>query len=259
MSRRSRPDVARSSPEKPTVLVVDDEQSCQDLFGFYLRSFEVVSAYDAQQAMEAVGTRRPDAIVLDLNLPDQTGFDLLPALRQACPGVPVLIMSAHHSTANVVRTVRAGAVDFIPKSIESYRLLPVTIEMALAAAREARAAARELLAWLDCLTELHAELAPFIAEAIAQLDSEAEVDVYEVLRARTREALANNPLPNPGVAIGLLHRSRREWERFVAELFVAATSGNKRAAGRRLGVSATSVSSRMRAVTPCAVRDPKKA
>ena len=82
----------------PHVLVVEDDQPIQELLSevFLLDGFSVSTAADGLQALEAVRTRRPDVVVLDLMLPVMDGHAFLRALRQAVEWatIPVVIVSA---------------------------------------------------------------------------------------------------------------------------------------------------------------------
>jgi two-component system KDP operon response regulator KdpE len=98
------------------VLVVDDDTAMAGVIAGALRkrSFTVVTASDAGSALEVAGKRRPDAVVLDLGLPDLDGLELLHALR-AWSGVPVLVVSGRTGVADRVRALDAGADDYLTK------------------------------------------------------------------------------------------------------------------------------------------------
>jgi DNA-binding NarL/FixJ family response regulator len=57
-------------------------------------------------------------ILLDLNLPDADGFDVLAELRERHPTIPIVVLSGHHDRANVVRALELGALGFIPKTAQ---------------------------------------------------------------------------------------------------------------------------------------------
>src|SRR4029453_11527561 len=81
------------------VLVVDDEPSLAELLAMALRyeGWEVRSAQDGRNAVRAARDFRPDAVVLDVMLPDIDGLEVLRRLRGEAPDVPVLFLTAKDS------------------------------------------------------------------------------------------------------------------------------------------------------------------
>src|SRR5713226_2969475 len=83
--------------EMRTVLIVDDDELVLRAYGHGLssRGFEVQSAADGLAAMHALRAHRPDAMVLDLNLPKLTGVDVLKFVRSQAglKGMPVVVLS----------------------------------------------------------------------------------------------------------------------------------------------------------------------
>ena len=58
---------------------------------------------------------KPDLVLLDLELPDAGGLELLKELRTMHPGLPVMILTAHDSLANAIESIKLGAFHFLPK------------------------------------------------------------------------------------------------------------------------------------------------
>jgi PAS domain S-box-containing protein len=83
----------------PVVLVADDDRDIVDLLTHTLkqRGYAVMAAYNGREAMAAVARRRPDAILLDLRMPDMDGYEVLASLKadESTADVPVVIMSAY--------------------------------------------------------------------------------------------------------------------------------------------------------------------
>ncbi|MCJ0869618.1 response regulator [Streptomyces sp. AP-93] len=100
----------------PRVLVVDDEPQLARLLVINLkaRKYDVDCAQDGGTALDAVATRRPDVVLLDLGLPDMDGIDVIKRLR-VWSRVPVLVVSARHGSEEKVRALDAGADDYITK------------------------------------------------------------------------------------------------------------------------------------------------
>lgn len=108
-----------------TVLVVDDNRTHAYSLSKHLTEsgFRVLEAHSVATAVELATTHQPDAILLDINLPDGTGFDVCQQLK-ADPGtarIPVVFHSATHDTASA----RSQAADLGAASFLSY---PINIE-----------------------------------------------------------------------------------------------------------------------------------
>lgn len=98
------------------MLVVDDERHIVDFVSMGLegRGMEVRSAQDGHGALSAVEEFRPDVIVLDLMLPDISGFDVCKRVR-AKSDVPILVLSARDEVEDRVAGLNFGADDYLVK------------------------------------------------------------------------------------------------------------------------------------------------
>lgn len=74
-------------------------------------------AGDAAAGLAVVGEHRPDVVLLDLNLPDRPGIDLLPAVLDAAPGVGVLVFTVSTEPADVTLALALGASGFVAKDV----------------------------------------------------------------------------------------------------------------------------------------------
>jgi two-component system, OmpR family, KDP operon response regulator KdpE len=101
---------------RPRILVVDDEPEIQRFLRVALTAagYEPMSAETAQQALKAVATRAPDAIVLDLGLPDRDGKDVLADIR-TFSNVPVIVLSARDREVEKIEALDRGADDYVEK------------------------------------------------------------------------------------------------------------------------------------------------
>jgi DNA-binding NarL/FixJ family response regulator len=103
------------------VLLVDDHALIRDALRGVLKELTddatVLEASDCRQAMRLIEAH-PDLhlILLDLNLPDQDGFAVLVDLRKRYATMSVVVLSALHDRANVLKALDLGALGFIPKS-----------------------------------------------------------------------------------------------------------------------------------------------
>jgi len=111
------------SPQ-PAVLVVDDEVQIVRALTVVLRSagYRVDAAGSREEALAALAVRPPDAVVLDLVLPDGSGVDVCRELR-SWSALPVLVLSAVGDEGEKVRALDAGADDYITKPFSTDELL----------------------------------------------------------------------------------------------------------------------------------------
>ncbi len=121
------------SPQKAKyLLMVEDTASVAALYRSYLTPLEIDINIvgTGREAIESIANREPDLILLDLRLPDMTGMDVLHAVKQKSPDVPVIFMTAHGSIDTAVEAMRHGAQDFLIKPCEADRLR-VTVNNAI--------------------------------------------------------------------------------------------------------------------------------
>ncbi|MFJ3975297.1 response regulator [Streptomyces sp. NPDC090021] len=106
------------------VLVVDDEPQIVRALVINLkaRRYEVDAATDGASALELAAARHPDVVVLDLGLPDMDGVEVIRGLR-GWTRVPILVLSARHSSDEKVEALDAGADDYVTKPFGMDELL----------------------------------------------------------------------------------------------------------------------------------------
>jgi two-component system KDP operon response regulator KdpE len=106
------------------VLVVEDEPGLRQALGINLRArgYEVTLAGSGAQALEAAARRPPDAVVLDLGLPDIDGREVIIGLR-GWTRAPILVLSARAAQGDKVGALDAGADDYVTKPFGMDELL----------------------------------------------------------------------------------------------------------------------------------------
>lgn len=162
------PDQRRSGP-KTRLLVVEDEPNLLEVLAASLRyaGFDTATAATGQEALTEARRHRPDAVVLDVMLPDMDGFDLLPHLRAGAP-VPVLFLTARDATEDKVRGLTIGGDDYITK--------PFSLD--------------EVIARIHAVLRRHRGLGETPATRLAFADLELDPETYEVWRSGERIALS---------------------------------------------------------------------
>ena len=117
---------AGAAPRTPPtrVLVVDDEPQIVRALVINLkaRKYEVDAAHDGATALELAAARHPDVVLLDLGLPDMDGVEVIRGLR-GWTRVPVIVLSARHSSDEKVEALDAGADDYVTKPFGMDELL----------------------------------------------------------------------------------------------------------------------------------------
>jgi DNA-binding response OmpR family regulator len=99
------------------VLVVEDDQPLVRIMTKSLESngFEVISAFDGEEGLRAAHDERPEAIVLDLQLPKLNGTDLCRRLRSEGNSVPIIMLTARSAVPDRISGLDAGADDYLVK------------------------------------------------------------------------------------------------------------------------------------------------
>ncbi|MGZ9935030.1 response regulator [Streptomyces sp. NC-S4] len=101
----------------------DDPQLVRALkINLQARKFEVEEAPDGSSALRLAAARKPDVIVLDLGLPDMDGVDVIKNVR-GWSRVPILVLSARHTSEDKIRALDAGADDYVTKPFSMDELL----------------------------------------------------------------------------------------------------------------------------------------
>ena len=109
---------------KPRVLLVEDTRSLAVVYEQYLRQegYEVVLADCGQQALAQLLASPPPVVLLDLELPDMSGMDILQMITEQQLPCSVVVITAHGSVDVAVEAMRLGAFDFLTKPFDSKRL-----------------------------------------------------------------------------------------------------------------------------------------
>jgi CheY-like chemotaxis protein len=152
------------------VLIVDDEPSIRWMLVEALSSwgYETVEADSGEAALGAVLIEQPAALLLDINLPDSDGLDLLPEIKRRQQQIAVIIITAEALYDNAVAALRRGADDFISKPI-NLEELRFALDQAIKLKRHGeptRVSRKRVLIISDSVTHLPNWLAAFDSQDI---------------------------------------------------------------------------------------------
>ena len=117
-----------SEPEKTTqatVLIVDDESAIRDSLRMVLEyeGLNVVEASSGDQGLQQVRRVQPDAVLLDIKMPELDGLQVLQLLRERGYEMPVIIITGHGDISTAIEATRKGAFDFFEKPLQRDRVL----------------------------------------------------------------------------------------------------------------------------------------
>jgi DNA-binding response OmpR family regulator len=112
-----------------TLLLVEDEREIleNNRCFFETKGYRVLTAENIAGAREHLTNERPDAIVLDIMLPDGNGLDILKELREAGSKTPVIMLTAWGKPSDVARGLQLGANDYLSKPF-TYEVLLARVE-----------------------------------------------------------------------------------------------------------------------------------
>lgn len=114
------------------ILIVDDQQVILDILSEILKEkgYTIHSAKTAAEGLEQFSTVSPDAVFLDIMLPDRSGLEVLDLIHQQDPTIPVIIITAFSSIENAIDAMRRGAYHYIPKPFKNQEVI-LTLKKAL--------------------------------------------------------------------------------------------------------------------------------
>src|SRR5210317_86331 len=126
--------------EKPTLLIVDDEEIIRDLCARALKDYRILQAENGQAALKILEQQEVDLVLAVIMMPIMNGLDLLQQVKERDPTQLVIVMTGYADKDIILRALKARADDFIQKPINLLQL-KTTISKAM----EQKALRRELL------------------------------------------------------------------------------------------------------------------
>lgn len=107
------------------VLVVDNEEEFASTLAarLQLRNITSASAYSGGEALAAIADFRPDVIILDLQMPDMGGLEVLSQVKKIAPTIDVILMTGRGSLETGIAGMELGAFDYLVKPVDLNTLL----------------------------------------------------------------------------------------------------------------------------------------
>ncbi len=109
------------------ILIIDDEDTIREVFSALLKekNYSVEEAETGNQGIEIARRFHPDIILLDMNLPDISGMEVLSFVKESSIPAEVIIITAYGTIKNAVEATRLGAYDYLQKPVDNEELLLV--------------------------------------------------------------------------------------------------------------------------------------
>ena len=108
-----------------TIQIIDDEKEICESIKMILEyeGYNVNYSTSAIQGLKTIEGNQISCLLLDIQMPDMNGFEVLKKVKESIPSLSVIIISAHGSVENAIKATRLGAFDFIEKPIDREKLL----------------------------------------------------------------------------------------------------------------------------------------
>jgi len=169
--------------DNPIVFVVDDDYRVREALSSLIASvgLRVLAFGSAAEFLESEKPDAPACLVLDLELPGTSGLELQRELA-AGDGPPIVFITGHGDIPSLVRAMKAGAIEFLPKPFSEQELLGA-IDAAIVLDREARRKRSELAELqkrYSLLTPREREVLPFVAAGFANKQTAADLGTSEI-------------------------------------------------------------------------------
>lgn len=152
------------------ICIIDDDADFLRLLGLWLESegHKVQAFSTPVQAVKAMERELPDLVITDLRMPEMDGMEVLEAVQELDPELPVILLTAHGSIPNAVAAMRAQAFGYLGKPFSSEEL-----ESLVAAALRQRQASRETSRLRATLKDLAGQMilhrSPVMAKLVDEL------------------------------------------------------------------------------------------
>lgn len=113
------------------VLLVDDAAFMRMRCARLLQEegHDVIEASNGREAVEAYQANRPDAVLMDITMPEMDGLEALRAIREVDPGARVAMLTAMGQQQIVIEAIKSGAKDFVVKPFERERVLAAVAKL----------------------------------------------------------------------------------------------------------------------------------
>ena len=108
-----------------SILIIDDEKEICESVKMILEyeNYDVSYSTNASECLTKLSENNFSALLLDIQMPEMSGFEVIKKVKSRYPNLSVVIISAHSSLENAIKATKLGAFDFIEKPIDREKLL----------------------------------------------------------------------------------------------------------------------------------------
>lgn len=108
-----------TAPSSKRLLVIDDDVKITSLFSeFFSDRYEVETVSTGSEGLSAAKRQRPDAVLLDINMPGMSGLEVLKGIKQLDDRIPVIMVTASEELAAAEQALKDGAFAYLPKPFQ---------------------------------------------------------------------------------------------------------------------------------------------
>src|SRR6185295_11930152 len=122
-------------PNSKRILIIEDDEDYKRLVSAVLtrseEPFEVRTAHTLAQGIALLKQFNPEAVLVDLNLPDSTGYETFLRVRAEAGVIPIIVLTAMDDDSTVLQAIKDGAQDYLVKSLIQPKLIARSMNMAL--------------------------------------------------------------------------------------------------------------------------------
>ena len=107
------------------ILIIDDEPDIRRILSkvFSGENFSVETSENGKQGIKKFQNKNPDAVILDMRLPDMHGLEILGKIKKLDARIPVIVLTAYGEISQAVRAIKMGAFDYLAKPISNKKLI----------------------------------------------------------------------------------------------------------------------------------------
>lgn len=126
---KKRTPTIKISPDQKSILVVEDSKTSRKVIGMVLKreGLQILEATTGEEALELAKNYRPNLVLLDLMLPDMSGYDALPKMRENkhMENIPVIMLTGRHHPEDRAKGLMLGTCDYLTKPFDPKKLISV--------------------------------------------------------------------------------------------------------------------------------------
>jgi two-component system NtrC family response regulator len=116
---RSGPGIRMTTTPRKRILIVDDEPLIIEVLSEHFKpAYDVETATNGMDALTAVLRARPDAVLLDINMPRMNGVEVLKDIKKIDESIPVIMVTANEQVALAAEALKSGAFGYVPKPFD---------------------------------------------------------------------------------------------------------------------------------------------